>query len=402
LRRILTVGHFSKHFRYSPDSRILRFTRFAPYTEETIMSGSADATGLHKLIDGNCGQWTSDGRYFIFAGLQPQFRSDLWALRESGKLRWQRRNDAPIQLTAGPLDYQYPLPARHGNEIFAMGTSFRSEVARYDAKSGEFVPYLPGISAQELAFSADGEWVAYISFPDGVLWRSRLDGSEKIQLTFPPMKVRAAHWSPDGRQIAFSMFVPGGAWNIYVVPSAGGSPEHLLPSDQGQLDVAWSPDGKSLVLGTAVDPKGSIHIIDLNSKRVATLPGSTGLFSPHWSPDGRFISGTVIGSWNLMLFDTATRSWTKPCGDCAVDYPMWSHDGKYLYFEPRMGPGKGYRVVRLRMSDYKIETVADISSAVRWTALTIGQWFGLTPDDSLLVLRNIGSQEVYALEMQWP
>jgi len=402
LRRILTVGHFSKHFRYSPDSRILRFTRFAPYTEETIMSGSADATGLHKLIDGCCGQWTSDGRYFIFAGLQPQFRSDLWALRESGKLRWQRRNDAPIQLTAGPLDYQYPLPARHENEIFAIGTSFRSEVARYDAKSGEFVPYLPGISAQELAFSADGEWVAYISFPDGVLWRSRLDGSEKIQLTFPPMKVRAAHWSPDGRQIAFSTFVPGGTWNIYVVPSAGGSPEHRLPSDQGQLDVDWSPDGKSLAFGTAVDPKGSIHIIDVNSKRVATLPGSTGLFSPHWSPDGRFISGTVIGSWNLMLFDTATRSWTKPCGDCAVAYPMWSHDGKYLYFEPLMGPGKGYRVVRLRMSDYKIETVADISSAVRWTALTVGQWFGLTPDDSLLVPRNIGSQEVYALEMQWP
>ena len=401
LRKILTVGHFSKDIRYSPDSRILRFTQFDPYTEETIMSGSADATGAHKLVDGCCGEWTPDGRYFIFAG-QPNFRSDIWALRESGKLRWQRRNDAPIRLTAGPLDFQSPLPARHGNEIFAIGTSFRSEVARYDAKSGEFVSYLSGISAQELAFSADGEWVAYTSFPDGVLWRSRLDGSEKIQLTFPPMKVGGPHWSPDGRQIAFTTIVPGGAWNIHVIPSAGGSPEHLLPSDRGQLDVAWSPDGKSLAFGTAADPKGSIHIIELNSRRVDTLPGSTGLFSPHWSPDGRFISGTVVESGNLRFFDTATRSWTRPCGDCAVAYPMWSHDGKYLYFEPIMEPGSGYRVVRLRMSDHKIETVADISSAVRWTALTVGQWFGLTPDGSLLVPRNIGSQEVYALEMQWP
>jgi Tol biopolymer transport system component len=228
-----------------------------------------------------------------------------------------------------------------------------------------------------------------------------LDGSEKIQLTFSHMKVSAPRWSPDGRQIAFSGIVPGGAWNIYVVPSTGGSPERLLPSDQGQLDVDWSPNGKSLAFGSAVDPKGSIYIMDLNSRHVSTLPGSTGLFSPHWSPDGRFISGTVIESGNLMLFDTAARSWTKPC-DCAGGYPMWSHDGKYLYFEPASEPGEGNRIARLRLSDHKIETAADVSSVVRWTALTVSQWFGLTPDDSILIPRNIGTQEVYALEMQWP
>jgi DNA-binding winged helix-turn-helix (wHTH) protein/Tol biopolymer transport system component len=400
LRKILTVGHFTQGFRYSPDSKMLRFTQFDPYTEAVIMTGSADATGLHKLVDGCCGEWTLDGRYFIFGG-QYNFRSDLWALRESGKFPWQRRSDAPIQLTAGPLDFQSPLPARNGNEIFAIGTAYRSEVARYDAKSGEFVPYLSGISAEELAFSADGEWVAYTSFPEGVLWRSRLDGSEKIQLTFPPQKVAALHWSPDGLQIAFTGIVPGGAWNIHVIPSTGGSPERLLPSDQGQLDVGWSPDGKSLVFGTAFDPEGSIYIIDLNSRHVSTLPDSRGMFSPHWSPDGRYISGTVIKSANLMLFDTATQKWTKPC-DCAVSYPMWSHDGKYLYFQPARQPGKGYRIARLRVSDHKIETAADISSVVRWTALTVGQWFGLTPDDSILIPRNIGTQEIYALEMQSP
>jgi hypothetical protein len=54
------------------------------------------------------------------------------------------------------------------------------------------------------------------------------------------------------------------------------------------------------------------------------------------------------------------------------------------------------------VSDHKIETAADISSVVRWTALTVGQWFGLTPDDSILIPRNIGTQEIYALEMQSP
>jgi Tol biopolymer transport system component len=148
-----------------------------------------------------------------------------------------------------------------------------------------------------------------------------VDGSEKIQLTFPPTRAGAPRWSPDGKQIAFFAVVPGGVMNIYVIPSAGGSAEHLLPSDRGQMDVDWSPDGKSLVFGTAVDFTGSIHVLDLSSRRVSTLPGSMGFFSPHWSPDGRYIAGIHIQSQKLMLFDTATQSWTKAC-DCRVGFPI--------------------------------------------------------------------------------
>jgi len=328
-------------------------------------------------------------------------------MQESGRFRGRMRNDVPIQLTAGPLDFEFPLPSRYRDqvvyrdEVFAIGSAYRAEVMRYDTQRAEFVPYLSGISAEGLAFSPDGQWVAYTSFPDGTIWRSRVDGSEKIQLTFPPITAGMPRWSPDGTQIAFNATEPGGTWNIYVISSAGGSAEHLLPSNQGQIDVDWSPDGKSLVFGTTVDPTGSIYILDLGSRRVSALPGSRGLFSPHWSPDGRYISGTKIKSQKLMLFDTATQSWTRLC-DCDVGYPMWSHDGKYLYFQPARQPGKGYRIARLRVSDHKIETAADISSVVRWTALTVGQWFGLTPDDSILIPRNIGTQEIYALEMQSP
>jgi Tol biopolymer transport system component len=272
---------------------------------------------------------------------------------------------------------------------------------RYDTQRAEFVPYLSGISAEGLAFSPDGQWVAYTSFPDGTIWRSRVDGSEKIQLTFPPITAGMPRWSPDGTQIAFNATEPGGTWNIYVISSAGGSAEHLLPSNQGQIDVDWSPDGKSLVFGTTVDPTGSIYILDLGSRRVSALPGSRGLFSPHWSPDGRYISGTMIKSQKLMLFDTATQSWTRLC-DCDVGYPMWSHDGNYIYFGQSVRSGKAYHIVRLRLSDQKIESVADVSRVGRGTAGTVGQWFGLAPDDSPLVARDISSQEIYALEVDWP
>ena len=101
-----------------------------------------------------------------------------------------------------------------------------------------------------------------------------------------------------------------------------------------------------------------------------------------------------------MLFDTSTQKWTKPC-DCQVGYPMWSHDGKYLYFQYTPAFGKAYRIVRLRMSDRRIEDVAEISKIGRVTTGSWGQWFGLAPDDSPLLARDISTQEIYALEMQW-
>jgi DNA-binding winged helix-turn-helix (wHTH) protein len=400
-QKIFAAGHLARHFRYSPNSRVLRFSQLDPLEETAIMNASSDWMGVRKLIDGCCGEWTPDGRFFIFSR-QFFLRSDLWALAEEKPIIERRQTNEPIQLTAGPLDFQFPLPVKARNEIFAIGTTYRAEIVRYDNKRGEFLPYLPGVSAEGLAFSSDGQWVAYTSYPDGVLWRSRVDGSESLQLTSPPLKAHMPRWSPDGTQIAFNAIEPGGSWKIYVIPSAGGSAERLLPGDQGQLDVDWSPNGKALVFGSLADPSGSIYVLDLNSKRVSTLPGSKGLFSPHWSPDGRYISGTVVDTENLMLFDTASKAWTKACV-CAVSYPMWSRDGKYIYFESSYGISESfYGIGRLRLSDRKLENVTDVSSLGRSTAGTLGAWFGLAPDDSPLVARDISTQEIYALEMKWP
>jgi hypothetical protein len=59
----------------------------------------------------------------------------------------------------------------------------------YDRKAERLVHYLAGISAQDVSFSKDGAWMAYVTFPQGELWRSRADGSEPLQLTFSPLIV---------------------------------------------------------------------------------------------------------------------------------------------------------------------------------------------------------------------
>ena len=72
--------------------------------------------------------------------------------------------------------------SRDAKQFFAAGAQRRGELVRYDAKTREFLPYLGGISAADPTFSRDGKWMAYMSYPEHALWRSRSDGTDRLQL----------------------------------------------------------------------------------------------------------------------------------------------------------------------------------------------------------------------------
>jgi Tol biopolymer transport system component/DNA-binding winged helix-turn-helix (wHTH) protein len=407
-RKLLTADSVPFGFRLSPDGRVFRFSQFDYRVDSmAIMEAAADGTRLHRMTGGCCGDWTSDGRFFIFQTRSDpaDLRIDLWALPEEGRFSWRKREGKPIQLTAGPISFMSPLLSKDGKQIFAIGKSDRAEVIRYDSRSNQFLPYFSGISAEGLAFSRDGQWVTYTSYPDGTLLRSKVDGSERLQLTFPPLRVLLPRWSPDGKQIAFNARVHDGPFNIYLISSEGGQAQRILPSEQTQEDANWSPDGSSLVFGSHSDVsnKGPIQTIDLGSKRVSALPGSSGLFSPRWSPDGRYIAAiTKEHPFKLMLLDLSTQKWSETFG-FEMGYPSWSHDGKYIYFQSWHDPAKhiGERIVRLRVSDRKAENIADIKDVGRLTTGTIVPWLGLAPDDSPLFARDISTSEIFALDVEW-
>jgi Tol biopolymer transport system component len=269
---------------------------------------------------------------------------------------------------------------------------------RYDSKSGQFAPFLGGISAEYLDFWKDGQWVAYVSFPEGTLWRSKLDGSERLQLTYPPGYVVNPRWSPDGTQIVFAEEVVGKPYRIYEVSSTGGSPRLLMPDDpRPQGNPNWSPDGKQVVFdGHDSDATPVIRILDLTTHQVSTLPGSQGMFSPHWSPNGQIIVASSVDLKIQFLFDFKTQKWTEIARG-AMGWQAFSKDGSYIYF---LGTSGRSAVLRIRVSDHKTEAVVDLKNFNHTGHY--GSSLSLARDDSPVLLRDAGTQDVYALDWEEP
>ncbi len=392
---------------FSPDRTRLRFTVVnAQSNSASIWEVRADGTDLHPLFPDwhsppseCCGIWSSDGRYYFFVS---EF-ANIWAIREPAGL-FHRRPSAPFQLTTGPMSFGPLVPGPDGKRLFADGSMARGELVRYDSQSRQFVPFLSGISAGHLDFSRDGKWVVYVSVADGSVWRSRVDGSERLQLTYPPVAPFLPHLSPDGTQVAYVDMQAGRPWKIFLISAQGGTPREMLSENQYQFVATWSPDGKQLAFGRTPFIAGSservaIQIFDLNSKQVSKIPGSENLFGPFWSPDGQRLAALTADSKRLLLFDFKTQKWSDWINEPgAIDYPTWSRDGRYIYYDSVSTETPTYR--RVKIGQTRSELVIDLKDLHQFGAPEA--WSGLTPDGSPLFVRDVSTAETYSLDMELP
>jgi tricorn protease-like protein len=303
-----------------------------------------------------------------------------------------------VLLSTGPSNYICAIPSRAGKQIFATGEQAQAELTRYDAASGQFVPFLGGLPAEHMSFSRDGQWVAYVTYPDGEVWRSKVDGSQKLKLA-SGMRALIVDWSPDGKQISFVARQPTVA--LHVISVDGGTPESLPMGDSPTLAHSWSPDGTVMVLGEWIGTKAPVlRLLDLKTRQISIVPGSESLIYPIWSPDGRYIAadaygGPRNGAW---IYNVSTHEW-KRLPLVEYGYWAWSHDSKYIYYD---GPsGDQTTAMRLRVADGQIEKVATLTGIRRATG-AFGEWFGLGPGDAPLLLRNTGNQQIYALDWEAP
>ena len=402
-RQFISVAGSPHTIRFSPDSTRIRFSVNNPQNNSSsIWEVRSDGKDLHPLLPGwhnpqqeCCGIWTPDGRYYLFTSGDAG-NIQVYALRESRGLF--RKSLTPYQLTSGPTRFAFGVPTPDGKRLLADGFIHRSELVRYDDHAHGFFPFLSGISADHVDFSNDGKWVVYISQPDQTLWRSRIDGSDRLQLTFPPTIPFLPHWSPDGTQIIYSD-VQAAPWKTLLLSAQGGTPTEMYPEKEYQVDAHWSPDGKRIVFGRfPFVPKPpdviDIRIFDVASKQVSAIPGSKNLYAPRWSPDGEHLAGISTDDKRLVIYDFKTQKWSDWfTGPELIATPAWSRDGRYMYFDT-IGKHPDYR--RVKLGETHSEFLADLKDLHRtW-------WSGITPDNSPIFSRDTSTDEIYALDLELP
>jgi Tol biopolymer transport system component/DNA-binding winged helix-turn-helix (wHTH) protein len=389
--------------RWSPDGTLLRFTVMDSVTHTAslweLKRGSKTARPLLKNRIGQeldcCGSWTADGSAYVFQS-SGKSGSNLWELKSSVT------GSSLTQLTNGPLTFFSPIAARSGQRLYFYGSDQPSGLQRYQGQQLGFRPERTFLGdANRVAYSRDRQWVAWEDFA-ARLWRARAsDGSDKILLTPDDLEVFLAQWSPDGSKLAIMARRPGETWQIYVVSADGGKPERLMKDDRNVADPGWSEDGKEIVFGREPDSMGkesgprTIEIFNLRTQTTTTVPQSEGLFSPRWSPDGKWIAALTLAQNKLMLFDVANQPWSELASTSASD-PVWSNDSKAIFIHAFLAENQP--ILKVSVPNGEVSVVA--SSADFHSGEPADYFFGgMTPDEVPLVRPRVGTGNLFMMDL---
>jgi DNA-binding winged helix-turn-helix (wHTH) protein/Tol biopolymer transport system component len=349
--------------RYSPDGKRIRFqiTIGPAFDNSSLWEIDANGNNLHALLPNwkespfqCCGNWSAGGKYYFFQAGHGNDQA-IWVMPEH-RFNFVGGPASLSRLISGPLRLSVPVPSADGKKLFVIGQALRVEPVRYDSKTRRFESYLNGLSTNVFEFSADRKWIAYVSYPDMSLWRSRVDGTDKMQLTFAPVRAYGPQWSPDGSQIVFMDVRFGRPWTVSLISSSGSPPQSYPGGDPN-----WLPDGRSFIYVLAKPddraPFAGIFRRDLDSGKISSIPNSEGRYSARVSPNGRYIAFSQAAT-ELLLFDSKTNRWSSLANGELFSYNLWSHHGKYVYMRDYHAGSP--RIVRVRIQDARMEEVVSL------------------------------------------
>jgi len=311
---------------------------------------------------------------------------------------WSRRPFVDYSLSTH-FDSIKGLAADSGaRRLFVLSDAHeQGELVRYDLSTRSFTMMLPGASAAFVDFAKNVNMVTYVKSQDHTLWLSRTDGSDARQLSPAGMEVELPRWSPDNKSIAFMGKQPDRPWSIFVIPATGGIPKEASKSDDNQGAPTWSPDGRTLAYGNVhcqEERTCAIHLINLASGDITTLPESQGLGTARWSPDGRRISALNPVKDELYVFDLNRHRWHKLADGVNGNDVSWSLDSRYVYAKGSMNGSTD--ILRIAVDGGAVETILDLDSFTKSPG-KLDEWFSLTPDNALLLNRLLNTSEIYSL-----
>jgi len=405
----LAHGPGLPHFpAWSSDGETIRFSmdRREDGTQ-AIWEMAADGSGLHPILASgrepfsqSAGQWTADGRYFLFSGCDNN-DCNLWAIREAWN--WFRRSHHdPVQLTHGPDSLHVSIPTQTGSRVFAFSFRSHRELQKIELQTHHAESLILNANAEEASVSPDGHLALNTDRPDGSLWRSSIDGAQRLRLTKPPLVASAPRWSRDGKQILFTGVRPGYLRQIYFLSADGGALRAVLPEGREASDADWSPDGTQIVVSMReqkTQPKFGIYLFKPSTGEWTLLPDSRGLIEPRWSPDGRYIAALDEKNHRLLLYDFQSEKWDSLAEGGLLGAPYWTADSSAIYFQDQLDSEQA--IFRVKIAGHRAERIFGCGELLR-SSPSHCIFSGLAQDGSLYVMVERGLTDIYGLDLDLP
>jgi Tol biopolymer transport system component len=387
--------------RYSPDSKRIQVTVDGKNSSDPlrIFEMNADGSHVHPLpldwpadADQRDGQWTPDGRHFVFVSYRDGFSSTFELVSPPWFEFWKKAS--AVRLTPEQMDIVAMTSTRDSAKLLVIGRVAQGSMQAYESKGQRFIPFLDGLAASSFVISPDRQWMVYADYPRHLLWRSRLDGSERVSLTDIPAWM--PEWSHDSKWVVFCNFKA-----IYRVSLDGGDPEQLT-SEGGELEVTptWSPDGTSIDFSdvpTAGHFAG-IKVLDLASKKVSVWPGTEGTYVPSWSPDGKYLVAMADSPKRMVVYSRETKTW-RTLKQFGADWGFrrWSSDSKSVLMAKIIAePGEQPGVYRLNIGDAKWTLVA-LFNGVSVSSSPFENFLSVTSDGRPVMMSDTSVVQIYSL-----
>jgi Tol biopolymer transport system component len=293
------------------------------------------------------------------------------------------------------MDFLRPTISDDGKTIYAIGWQLRGEVVERAPGDEEFHPIngLKSMSVEQVDYSSDGEWAAFVSYPDGHLWQKTLADDSGTQLTFGTMRVANPRISPDGEIIAFEGWEPGDHRKIFTIAMDGGDTNVISNAEVHSWGASWSPDGTKLMFSENSESGPAIY--DLLIDAVNAYGGAEPIYGAKWAPDGSRVLGW--SNEDLVVYHLDKGEYEVVIEDTPPYTRHWSADSKHVYLVDSWIKEEERSVYKLRVHDKMIQKILQVGGErIAWG--TDALWVGVTPEGVVMFLRDHSIHNIYALE----